>query len=135
MQSSILKILVVDDDPEISKLYLLLLKGSNIVCLGPFSDGKQAVRAFENDPNYADLVLIDYRMPGMDGLTASKIIKGINHKVKLIMISAFETPVPDAERGLFEQILRKPVTTKEIIGAIMNVSLKETENAPKSGSQ
>ena len=54
--------------------------------------------------------------------------KEINPKVRLIMVSAFETPLAKADLDLFDRILAKPVTTKELIRAITAVDSHEIGN-------
>ncbi len=109
------RILIVDDEPHICQLYSLVLQKHKLETISSFYDGAEAVRAFENDANFADVVLMDYRMPGMDGLTAGKIIKDINPDVRLIMISAFDEPPVAGRKEIFDAVLRKPVNSEQLV--------------------
>jgi CheY-like chemotaxis protein len=110
------RILLVDDDADILKAISLLLttEGYNVVEL--VSDGSQALKLVQNDPFLFDLIITDYRMPLLDGGAASRIIKSINSKIKIILVSAFDYEIPDEK--YFDAILRKPVNRKELLESI-----------------
>jgi DNA-binding NtrC family response regulator len=78
------KILIVDDEPKIRALLekFLTKKGYQVVTA---ASGQEAIEKVKTD-NPA-LVLMDIRMPGMDGLTAMKKIKEVSPKVGVIMIT------------------------------------------------
>jgi CheY-like chemotaxis protein len=102
-------ILVVDD----TKMNFMLLKSQlrktnvNTVWI---ENGYEAVQ-FVKNKNKADLILMDIRMPVMDGIEASKIIKGINPDIPIIiqtasvMGSAFEEiSVSNCDDTIFKPI-------------------------------
>ncbi|MFH1258574.1 MAG: response regulator [Elusimicrobiota bacterium] len=87
MEKSKIKILVVDDEPQIRDIIARFLKkGGYQVCLA--ADGEEAVQALKNERPH--LVLLDIRMPKMDGITALKEIKKIDPTVGVIMTTAFQ---------------------------------------------
>jgi CheY-like chemotaxis protein len=109
---------IVDDEPHLIQLLSLLLEKRGYVVAGKFQDGSEVARAFEIDNNLADAVLMDSRMPKMDGITAAEIIKSLNAKVKILMLSANDV-LPTREKiGLFEQVIRKPVDIRNLVVAI-----------------
>ncbi len=68
------KILVVDDEPSLVNLCLLIFEQAGYQTRGAFS-GKQALKlAGEEMP---DLVLLDVMMPGMDGIEVCRQIRGL----------------------------------------------------------
>jgi len=80
------KILCVDDDPSLLNLYReeLAEEGYKVVVAG---NGKEAVAKFSREnPN---LVVLDIRMPEMDGITALNAILGKNRRVPVILNTAY----------------------------------------------
>ena len=82
-----IKVMIVDDEPVFQELVLLVLS------LDPQFDvvriagtGEEALCEFEDaDP---DLVLIDFHMPGMDGLETARRIKQLSPDTKIAMVTA-----------------------------------------------
>lgn len=83
-----MKLLLVDDDSLVTEsLEVLLSSDSSIRVLGKASDGSEAVRmAGTLKP---DIVLMDIRMPVMDGVEATKRIKEAFPEIKIIMLTTF----------------------------------------------
>jgi CheY-like chemotaxis protein len=80
------KILFVDDDPGLLNLYHeeLTEEGYNVVMA---RNGKEAVtHFFRENPN---LVILDIRMPEMDGITALNAILGKDRQVPIIFNTAY----------------------------------------------
>jgi CheY-like chemotaxis protein len=79
------KILVVDDEPAFCEVLrdFLESKGYNVVVA---NSGDEALSTYPEER--PDVVLMDVRMPGKDGLTTLKELKGIDPKVKAVMVSA-----------------------------------------------
>ena len=86
-----IRTLVADDSPFMLKVLAETLEavaGSDLV--GTASDGRQAVRkAFELRP---ELVLLDHRMPGLDGIQATRCIKGFKHPPLVVLVTSGNTP-------------------------------------------
>ena len=82
-----LKILVVDDEPEITELVrtFFLRKGYDV---SEANDGKTALELVRQQRPH--LVFLDIRMPGADGLTVLENIREIAPSVKVIIVSALE---------------------------------------------
>ena len=81
-----MRILVVDDDKE----FLALLSG-NIEPWGyeviPASGGKEALKMIKNKA--ADMIILDYLMPDMNGAETLKKIRRIDEKVPVIMFTSY----------------------------------------------
>ncbi len=82
------RILIVEDDDSLRKLYqiALKLKGHNII--GSASDGNEAIDMFRNFSNKPDIIIMDHRMPGKNGLDATKEIMKMDGKPIVIFASA-----------------------------------------------
>ena len=80
------KILVVDDERDITDSIRSALKAQYWVDVGGSSS--QALSSYR--PGFYDLILLDYRMPTIDGFAFYQQIKGIDPKVKVCFITAYE---------------------------------------------
>jgi CheY-like chemotaxis protein len=106
------KIMIVDDESQIAKLYSLILSNSGFTVSYLEYDGTYALKRLQNGA-VIDLVIMDQRMPNMDGTTATKLLKEIKPDLKVIMVSAYE--IPDAEKRMFDTVLTKPVSSKTLV--------------------
>ncbi|MFH2096601.1 MAG: response regulator [Bacteroidota bacterium] len=112
-----LTLLLVDDDSVNCILMSEFLQDTRAGFLWAHN-GKVAVDMVRN--NKVDIILMDYRMPVMNGYEASKKIREINPDIPIILISANcrETSLHGAEAGLFDQQLSKPLSENAIFSAI-----------------
>ncbi|MCL2365719.1 MAG: response regulator transcription factor [Oscillospiraceae bacterium] len=84
-----MKLLIVDDDPLIVKsLSLTLARESDITIVGTGSDGAQALKVC--DEQKPDIVLMDIRMPGVDGIAATRLIKKHHPEIRIMMLTTFD---------------------------------------------
>jgi two-component system response regulator (stage 0 sporulation protein F) len=79
-------ILVVDDDDAIRMLIEMELKDEGYQVITA-SNAKDALKLVETEP--MDLVILDIRMPGMDGLEALPRILGLREGLKVILNTAY----------------------------------------------
>jgi DNA-binding NtrC family response regulator len=77
-------ILVVDDEKSMRDSMHMLLQDSYNIYLA--KSGKEAIQVIKN--NFIDLVLLDIRLPEIDGIEVLKIIKGIDDSIEVIMVTA-----------------------------------------------
>ena len=78
-------------------------------------DGESALRAFEAEP--FDLVFLDVRMPGMDGLTALGRLRALSPAAHVIVMTAhgtMETAIQAMQRGAYDY-LAKPFDLDEVV--------------------
>lgn len=80
------KVLIVDDQNGI-RVLLVEVFSSEGYQTSQASNGKLALEIVRKDP--PDLVLLDMKIPGMDGLDILKHIKQINPSIKVIMMTAY----------------------------------------------
>ena len=87
----IIRTLIVDDDAGFRRrLSEFLASEPGIEIVGEAADGLEVIpKATELKP---DLVLMDVRMPGMNGVNATRKLKEEMPEVKLIMLSVFDLP-------------------------------------------
>jgi two-component system response regulator AtoC len=112
------RILIVDDDDTVRRSYLRSLAGVGASCdVAATQDGASALRAMEEQP--FDVVLLDLRMPGMDGLSVLKAIKERWPESQVVIITGYPTleTVKEAIQVGACDYLSKPVGPQEIIHA------------------
>lgn len=81
------KVLVVDDDPDIRTLLAMTLPLSGIFeVVGEAVDGEEAVRLTAQ--HLPDLVLMDVMMPGLNGIEATRLIKEQHPQVIVVGFTA-----------------------------------------------
>src|SRR5690625_1337819 len=84
-----IKVLLVDDQQLIREgLEMMLSLYDNICVVGEAANGKEAIAVLEKEET--DLLLMDIRMPGMDGVEATKIIKEIYPDVRVLVLTTFD---------------------------------------------
>ena len=82
-----IKVLVVDDTMHVREMLSAILSVSGFDVVGESADGLDAVGATEAwDP---DVVVVDYRMPGVDGLETARRIRARRPDQTIILHSAF----------------------------------------------
>ena len=109
------KILIVEDE-EINFLFIKeVLKKTGIKYkILEATNGQEAVDVFKNNSDI-DLILMDLKMPVMDGYTATKIIKDIKPQVPIIIQTAYtleEERKKSADAGC-DDFITKPIKIKE----------------------
>lgn len=84
-----MKILVVDDDRRMVKTICDILKVKGYKPVEGYSGEEAVAKAKENEP---DCVLMDIKMPGIDGVEALQSIKIACPDLPVVLMSAFATP-------------------------------------------
>jgi two-component system chemotaxis response regulator CheY len=112
---------IVDDERSLVEVYRRIFEIKGIpICFVAY-DGEEAVRQFAEHNPKPCVVLMDYRMPGVNGIQATRRILGIDAKAKVIFISADEGVREDAIRAGALMFIQKPASVREIIAAVEGV--------------
>lgn len=110
------KILVVDDEEVVRLSHIRTL--ASVHCnVEVVRDGKEALLVMEQRP--ADVVLLDLRMPGMDGMSVLKMIKQRWPETEVVIITGYpnvDTAKEAVRLGAYDY-LAKPVGPDEVINA------------------
>jgi DNA-binding NarL/FixJ family response regulator len=115
------RLLVVDDHDLVRESTKFLLKGEpDLAVVGEAVNGRQALELCRQ--LRPDLVLMDVRMPEMDGLTATRVIKEEMPAISVIMVSAYESEDyrrEAANAGAADYLL-KDASRQQLLEAVRN---------------
>jgi DNA-binding NtrC family response regulator len=118
-----LKILIVDDEPSVRESLFNWFCEDGYEC-GVAQDAYDALSKLSAQS--WDIVLLDIKMPGMDGLELQKRIHEINRDIVIIMMTAYasvDTAVASLKEGAYDYVV-KPFNPDDLSHLIQNVSEK-----------
>lgn len=117
-----IKVLIADDQKLIRQsLEIVLNSREGIKVIDVASDGQQVIRSIRREK--PDVILMDIRMPKMDGVSCTKIIKENNPEIKIIILTTFDDDeyVYNALRFGASGYLLKGVSMEELEDAVRTV--------------
>lgn len=117
-----IKVLIADDQELIRQsLQIVLNTKDDIKVVGVASDGQEVIKEIRRE--LPDVILMDIRMPKMDGVQCTKIIKESYPKVKIIILTTFDDDefVYNALKFGASGYLLKGVSMEELVNAIRTV--------------
>ena len=110
------RVLIVDDEPNIHYSFQKILgKDYDIVSAYSAADGIALLRS-----KSLDAVVMDIKMPGMDGLEALQKMREIDKQIPIVMMTAFgsvDTAVEAMKHGAF-QYVQKPFDIEQLKGLL-----------------
>jgi CheY-like chemotaxis protein len=115
-------VLIVDDEPDVLLTYRSFLEdaGYNVEA---YSDPQESLKRFaEHSSSYYDLVILDIRMPGVNGLQLYSRMKAIDADIKIIFLSALDAAeellsiLPGVKNK--DTFIRKPVDLRMFLSAV-----------------
>ena len=118
-----MKVLLVDDEVEFLETLLKRLAKRNITATGVES-GEKALEALENHD--VDVVVLDVKMPGMDGIETLREIKNRSPIVEVIMLTGhanLEVAIQGMEYGAFDYLM-KPISIDELLYKLEDATQK-----------
>jgi DNA-binding response OmpR family regulator len=123
-------ILIVDDEPDIFWIMEHLLKQEGFV-LTRALNGQEALAAMGN--KHFELVLLDAKLPDIEGLALAKKIKGIDSDVPIVLISGYlgkddEIVEGSLAGGLISEYFSKPFQHTAILNAVKTILRNITAN-------
>lgn len=112
------RILIVDDEPNIRQMMRLTMESSGYE-VAEAADGADALRLFGDGAGW-DVVLLDQRMPGLEGLDVLRTIRQRDPAARVVMVSAFgsiELAVDAMKLGATD-FVRKPMVPETLRRAV-----------------
>ena len=131
--AGVIRVLIVDDDPLVRAGISMIMSGvADISVVGEAADGTEVARAVA--AYQPDIVLMDIRMPRMDGIAATAAVRdsGDPRAPEVIVLTTFDTDehVLRALRAGASGFLVKDTPPVEIVGAIRRVAAGEATLSP-----
>ena len=118
-ENSKIKVLVAEDQELVRKsLEIILGNQDTIELIGAVSNGQEVIRFIRE--SLPDIIIMDIRMPKMDGVTCTRIIKDQYPQVKIIILTTFDDDeyIFKALRDGASGYLLKGISVDELITAI-----------------
>jgi CheY-like chemotaxis protein len=111
------RILLVDDEPDICIVYQIVLQDAGYECIS-YTDSVKALQEFR--PNYYDLILLDIKMPILNGFELCKKIIELDKTVHIIFVTAAEEYYEQFRGQHFPELgkinyIQKPIGNEELV--------------------
>lgn len=121
------RILLVDDERDLLMIYtkLLMMEGHDVV--DSASNGKEAITKFSELPIKPDIIIMDYRMPVLDGLVAMKEILKKKPDAKVLFVSAEKRVEKEAFEAGAIGFFTKPTSIRTLLAEIDRIQQLQTE--------
>ena len=117
------RILVVDDEPDLTKLCSLALEYHGFK-VDTFNDPQEALSNYK--PDYYDLVILDIKMPKMDGFQLYDEIKKKDQKAKVCFLTASELYYEEFRKKEYHALdknlfIRKPIDNEDLLKEVNRI--------------
>jgi DNA-binding response OmpR family regulator len=117
------RILAVDDEPDITKLCSLALEYYGFK-VDTFIDSEEALSSFR--PDYYDLVILDIKMPKMDGFELYEELKKMDNDVKVCFLTASELYYEEFRKKEYHALdknlfIRKPIDNEDLLKEVNRI--------------
>ena len=115
MQNAPMILVAEDEDSNYELVRIVLSKRYRLMRA---VNGIEAVTLCEDE--HPDLILMDIRMPGMNGLDATRIIKEVNHDVPVVALSAyaFDENIREAKAAGCDDFMAKPFRVEDLLDMV-----------------
>jgi DNA-binding response OmpR family regulator len=117
------RILAVDDEPDITRLCSLALEYHGFK-VDTFNDSEEALSNFK--PDYYDLVILDIKMPKMDGFELYYELKKKDNDVKVCFLTASELYYEKFRKKEYHALdknlfIRKPIDNEQLLKEVNRI--------------
>ena len=123
-------VLLVDDEVEFLQTMLKRMRKRNMDVTGAKS-GEEALEFLSKNP--VDVVVLDVRMPGMDGIEALREIKRRHPSIEVVMLTGhanMEVAIEGMELGAFDYLM-KPINIDDLLYKIQDAKQKKSIQVEK----
>src|ERR671931_2937094 len=117
------RILLVDDEPDICMVYQMVLEDAGYECIS-YTDPIKALKEFRID--YYDLILLDIKMPVLNGVELCKKIREIDKTIHMVFITASEAYYEKFRSQRFPELgkinyIQKPIGNEELVQIVNTI--------------
>ena len=122
--NSTFNILLIDDDKDILFTFTSIIEGEGYKTIS-FSDPQKALNHFSQmSPYHYDLIVMDIRMPGINGIQLYSKLKVMNPDIKVLFLSALDAV--EELLSIFSdikssEIIRKPIEPQELLAKVSRI--------------
>jgi CheY-like chemotaxis protein len=114
------RVLLVDDEPDSCMTFQAVLEDAGFKCIS-YTDSLRALQEFRS--NYYDLILLDIRMPTLNGFELCKKIREVDKTLQVVFITASEAYYEQPRRQSYPELIndvninyvQKPIANQELI--------------------
>ncbi|MEJ2250445.1 MAG: response regulator transcription factor [Candidatus Lokiarchaeota archaeon] len=115
------KVFVVDDEKDVLILYKKYLELAGFSVIDTATNGKEALDKLSKIEEKPDLIIMDYKMPIMNGIVATRKIKKLYPNSKIIMVSADSSIRDEAILCGVLGFVKKNSSFKHLISKILSL--------------
>ena len=120
------RILLVDDEYDICMVYQIVLQDAGYECVS-YTDSVKALQEFNS--NYYDLIMLDIKMPVLNGFELCKKIREVDKTVHIIFITASEAYYEKFRGKHFPELgkinyIQKPIGHQELVQIVNMIIAK-----------
>lgn len=111
-----LRLLIVDDQPEMRALIKNMLMECGITQLFEASDGKEAMNFMDNALDFIDIIVCDWNMPRLSGVELLRQLRSFNPEMPFLMITGRSdvASVAEAKSSGVSAYIRKPFSPAQL---------------------
>ena len=129
------RILLVDDEPDICMVYQIVLEDTSRYECESYTDSVKALQEFR--PDYYDLILLDIKMPVLDGFELCRNIRERDKTVQIIFITAAEESFyknfgkqyyPQVSNDINIKYVQKPIGNEELVKVVKTILFTKDAN-------
>ncbi len=122
-----LRVLIVDDQPRARQSLMAVVKSwLHLEHVMEAETGEEAVRQVEQDP--PDVILMDARMPVMDGITATRLIKAKFPTIPVIVLSIYSEYRTEALNAGADLFLGKAEPVEHLLSKLASIAAGRDAN-------
>ena len=117
------RVLVVDDEPDICMVYQIALEDAGYECIS-YTDPIKALQEFRS--NYYNLILLDIKMPALNGFELCKKIRQVDKTLHIIFITASEEYYERFRTQHYPELgkinyIQKPIGNDELVQIVNTI--------------